>query len=129
MLQYLLVMRLTIFLAFSSSIFLFIFRVIYFPYLSIKSLLVPLTMNFPFLKMPILSAKNDASSIKCVIKIIIFPSYFIFCNIFQIFFLDEISIPPVGSSKIITLLLPQQAIAIHNFLFCPPDKSSTNVFL
>ena len=37
------------------------------------------------------------------------------------------SIPPVGSSKTIILLLPQLAIAIANLLFNPPDKFLTNL--
>ena len=73
--------------------------------------------------MPILSAKYDTSSIEWDIKIIIFSSNLSVLRIFQIFCREATSTPPVGSSKIITRLLPQQAIAIHNFLFCPPLKS------
>ena len=39
------------------------------------------------------------------------------------------SIPLVGSSKNITELPPTKAIAIDNFLFCPPDKFLIFVFL
>ena len=35
----------------------------------------------------------------------------------------------MGSSKTITLLLPQNAIAMHNLLLYPPDKFLANEFL
>ena len=116
-----------------SSGFLLIWIVIYFPCSIIKSKVVPQHNNFPFFKIPIWSARNEASSIKCVIRIIIFFlssfKFFKSFRIFQIFFLDNKSTPPVGSSKIITLLLPQHAIAIANLLFNPPDKFLTNLSL
>ena len=37
--------------------------------------------------------------------------------------------PEVGSSKIITLAPPENAIATDNLLFCPPDKFFAYSFL
>jgi hypothetical protein len=34
----------------------------------------------------------------------------------------EVSIPEVGSSKMITLDLPAKAIATESLLFCPPER-------
>ena len=110
------------------SIFLFIWIVIYFPYLSINSSFVPLNINFPPFKIPIVSDNLQASSILCVINKIIL--WFLFCfKISQISFFPGISIPPVGSSKIIISFFPQKAIAIINFLFWPPDNFDTFKFL
>jgi hypothetical protein len=38
------------------------------------------------------------------------------------YLLAEVSIPLVGSSKIITFDLPAKAIATDSLLFCPPDR-------
>ena len=109
------------------SIFLFIWIVIYLPNLFINFSLVPLNINFPPFKIPILSVLLQASSILCVINKIIL---FFFCSfkISQISLFPGISIPPVGSSKIIISLFPEQAIAIINLLFCPPDNFETFKF-
>ena len=38
------------------------------------------------------------------------------------YLLAEVSIPEVGSSRIITFDPPAKASATDNLLFCPPDK-------
>ena len=101
---------------------------IYFPNFSIKKRGVPIHFIFPEFIIPILFPKTLASSMKCVVNIIILFSHCVF-KISQRFLLEVISIPLEGSSKNIISLPPINAIPIDNFLFCPVDRCLAKVYL
>ena len=83
---------------------------------------------FPPDKIPIRFPNTEASSIKWVVNIIIFPVKHLFSKSHK-FLRVVISMPLVGSSKKIMELFPISAKAIDNFLFWPPDKLDTFVNL
>ena len=126
-LSILLLMKLIIFSSFPSE-FLVIFKLIFLVNLLIKNKGLPIHCIFPSDKIPILFPNSEASSMKCVVNIIIFPLELPF-NISHKFLLVVISIPLVGSSKNIIELLPTKANAIDNILFWPPDKLDAFVYL
>jgi hypothetical protein len=78
---------------------------------------------FPFYCIAILELKNSASSIECVVKIIVL--YFLLVAIleitFHIYLLAHGSIPVEGSSKKTTLGFASIAMATESFLLFPPE--------
>ena len=65
---------------------------------------------------PTLSAKKSASSIKWVVRMMIL-SFLYRDKRFQMSLLADVSMPEVGSSKIMTFDPPEKAIAIESLLF------------
>ena len=90
-------------------------------YLDLRYELVPEQRKCPSDMIPILSPRYSASSSECVVRIIILFVLNLLSTCHSPFFAIT-SIPLVGSSSRISLLFPIRAMAIHNFLFCPPDK-------
>ena len=88
---------------------------------SFKYDVLPEQTKYPSKRIPILSLKHSASSKECVVIIIIL-SLLYFLKICQNFLFISISIPLVGSSKIIIGELLIRVNATHNFLFCPSDN-------
>lgn len=89
---------------------------------------VPLAISFPVSSKPNPSDKNSASS-KCYVVSKIHLCFLRSFISYQICSLTKGSSPVVGSSIIITLLLPHTLIAMESLLFKPPLRFFANVFL
>ena len=98
------------------------------PYIFFKSSEVPIHCIVPFLITHILSLKNSASVIECVVKITL-DFFFISLIIFQINLLLTGSNPVDGSSKNTTFGLPTVDNKILILLFIPPLKVDTLSFV
>lgn len=80
--------------------------------------------NFPSTTTAILSANASASSIACVVRIIVLSLFKSYIRD-QTSLLDTGSMPVVGSSENIIFGFPITLIATDNLLFIPPEKEPT----
>ena len=94
------------------------------PNLLCNSMQVPQTCNLPRLRTATLSPKISASSMKCVLMMMVLP-LFSSTSCFHTICLLTMSTPELGSSSRITFGSPRQAMAMLVLLLIPPLRLFT----
>lgn len=96
------------------------------PYSSLRCPGLPYTTNLPLIMMTILSQRDSASSILCVVRINELPSRFL--SILKRLLLETGSTPVVGSSRNSHFGDARSDIAQTSFLLFPPLKFPHKVY-